>query len=101
MEFTYQGVKQAWLERKLNGKTDGWGRVERPKQIEQETEKPPALEDEVVSVVDMEDTDIIAGADAETEMEDMNVDDDEAPPTPSEDAAPSSEVKGDEPDDAK
>lgn len=29
-EFIYKGVKQAWLERTLEGKTDGWGHVERP-----------------------------------------------------------------------
>jgi hypothetical protein len=37
-EFTYQGVKQAWLERTLEGKVDGWGRVERPPQIEEESD---------------------------------------------------------------
>jgi hypothetical protein len=36
-EFTYQGVKQAWLERTLEGKIGGWGRVERPHQIEEES----------------------------------------------------------------
>ena len=100
LEFTYQGVKEAWLERKLQGKTDGWGRVERPKEIEPKKEE--TLVDEVVSGVDMEESDVIVGADAETEMEDLDIiSDDEAPPTPSEDDAPSSEVKGDEPDDTK
>ncbi len=95
LEFIYQGVKEAWLERKLQGKTDGWGRVEKPQEIESKNDEPLALEEEFVSGVDMEESDVIVGADGETEMEDLDIDDDEAP---SEDDAPSSY---DEPDDAK
>ena len=39
-EFTYQGVKKAWLERTLEGKTGGWGHVERPPETEQKSDAP-------------------------------------------------------------
>lgn len=106
LEFTYQGVKQAWLERKLQGNTAGWGRVERPKEVAPEPDATPALEDEVVSGVDLEDGDVIAAGDAETEVvedesEGEEAKDEEAPPTAAEDKAPASEIKGEESDDAK
>jgi hypothetical protein len=45
-EFTYQGVKQAWLERTLEGKIGGWGRVERPQQIEKDSDAALQLGEE-------------------------------------------------------
>jgi hypothetical protein len=43
-EFTYQGVKKAWLERTLEGKIGGWGRVERPPQMEEVSNAPTMKE---------------------------------------------------------
>ena len=72
LEFTYQGVKQAWLERNLEEKTEGWGRVERPVETEQDPNPVPALEEQVLSGVDLLDDDIIIDDDAEPEMEDLD-----------------------------
>ena len=92
LEFTYQGVKQAWLERKLQGKTDGWGRVERPAEPEEKLDAAPALEDEVMSGVDMDETDVIVEDGSEVEIEVLNEEEDEALLAFEE---------GDEPDDVK
>ena len=69
MEFTFNGVKQAWLERTLEGKTEGWGHVDRPTGTENVSEKDIHVREEVVFAGDLDD---------DESLEDVESSDDES-----------------------